>query len=80
VWNPGFLPEGLNIKDLSGPHPSIARNPVIASFFFRAGLMERWGTGTLRMIEECKKLGAKRRVWKKESGGIKVTLYAHAVK
>jgi ATP-dependent DNA helicase RecG len=76
IWNPGLLPEGIKIADLSKQHASIARNPLIADSFFRAGLMERWGSGTLRMIDECKRLGTKPPLWKAISGGISVTLYA----
>ncbi len=30
-------------------------NPDIANTFFRAGFIEAWGRGTLKIIKECKK-------------------------
>lgn len=54
VSSPGKLPEGLTIADLSrNPHPSKLRNPLIASAFYFAQIVERWGSGTLRMASEC---------------------------
>lgn len=54
VSSPGSLPEGLTIADLSrNPHPSKLRNPLLASAFYFAEIVERWGSGTLRMAEEC---------------------------
>ncbi|HET6386446.1 MAG TPA: ATP-binding protein [Armatimonadota bacterium] len=34
-------------------HPSRPRNPLLAVAFHRARLIEHWGTGTLRMVQEC---------------------------
>jgi len=31
--------------------------PIIADFFHRAGLIEKWGRGTNRVIEMCRKAG-----------------------
>ncbi len=36
-------------------HPSVPYNPAVANGFFRAGLIEAWGRGTLRMIDDCEK-------------------------
>ncbi|MEI8191153.1 MAG: RNA-binding domain-containing protein, partial [candidate division NC10 bacterium] len=49
IWNPGGLPATLKPADLLRDHDSIPRNPKIASAFFFAGLIEQWGTGTIRM-------------------------------
>lgn len=51
IWNSGALIQPLKISDLSIQHQSIPRNPLIAEAFFNANLIEKWGTGTLRMIE-----------------------------
>jgi ATP-dependent DNA helicase RecG len=50
VWNPGSLPYDLSVEDLYHPHRSRPRNKRLAEAFFRAGLIEAWGTGTLRII------------------------------
>jgi len=59
VWNPGTLPPTLTIESLYREHPSFPRNPKIAMAFYRARLIEHWGTGTLRMIDACDRLGIK---------------------
>jgi ATP-dependent DNA helicase RecG len=50
VWNPGMLPSDLTIEQLYHEHASHPRNPRLAAAFHHAGLIERWGTGTLRII------------------------------
>jgi ATP-dependent DNA helicase RecG len=59
VWNPGTLPPSLTIESLYREHPSLPRNPKVALAFYRARLIEHWGTGTLRMAEACDRLGVK---------------------
>lgn len=44
---------GIRAEMLSGDHPSILRNPLIASAFHRTGAVEVWGRGTNRVIEAC---------------------------
>lgn len=51
VWNPGALPPSLSLDALYEEHASHPRNKRIADVFHRARLIERWGTGTLRMAE-----------------------------
>ena len=53
VRNPGGLPEGLTVEELKRDHDSFPRNPSIADCFFLVKLIERWGTGTNRMISLC---------------------------
>ena len=59
VWNPGTLPPSLTIESLYREHPSLPRNPKIALAFYRARLIEHWGTGTLRMADACAGTGIK---------------------
>lgn len=54
IWNAGHLPENWTISKLKTKHSSQPNNPDIANCFFRAGLIEAWGQGTLRIIKECK--------------------------
>lgn len=51
--NPGGLPESLRIEDLKREHRSVLRNRKIAEVLFYAGFIEQWGSGTLRMMQEC---------------------------
>ncbi len=57
VWNPGALPAGVTVADLHREHDSVRRNPRLAEALFLAGLVEKWGTGTLRMIAACRSAG-----------------------
>lgn len=56
-WNAGQLPETWTVADLLKEHPSMPFNPDIATTFFRAGLIEAWGRGTLKIIRECLEAG-----------------------
>ncbi len=51
VWNPGTLPPDLSVEALYREHPSRPRNPYLALALHRARLLERWGSGTLRIVE-----------------------------
>lgn len=53
-WNAGNLPSSLSLLELFQEHDSIPRNRKIAEAFFYAGFIERWGSGTLRIIETLK--------------------------
>ena len=69
VWNQGVMPERLNIEKLREKHPSIPFNPAIANTFFRAGLIEAWGRGTVKMIEDCTAYGIAEPIYKYDVGG-----------
>lgn len=53
-WNEGQLPENWTVEKLTQKHPSKPNNPDIANTFFRAGYIESWGRGTIKMINACK--------------------------
>jgi ATP-dependent DNA helicase RecG len=72
VWNPGTLPHDLSLEDLYQTHHSRPRNKLIANVFHRAGLIERWGTGTLRIVEACQERGMSRPDFRSEKGLFKV--------
>ncbi|MEN9609653.1 MAG: hypothetical protein RLZZ628_467 [Bacteroidota bacterium] len=57
IWNEGQLPDHWTIEKLLLKHPSKPYNPAIANVFFKAGLIEAWGRGTLRMLDDCKLAG-----------------------
>lgn len=56
-------------------HPSIRRNPLIAEVFYYASLIERWGTGTTRIVQLCTKRGLPTPIFEEYSGGIRTTLF-----
>ncbi len=57
IWNEGRLPENWTVEKLLQKHSSKPRNPDIANAFFRAGYIEAWGRGTIKIAEQCKKHG-----------------------
>jgi ATP-dependent DNA helicase RecG len=77
IWitNPGGLPEGITLEELSRPHKSRLRNPQIAKAFYLAGLIEQYGSGTVRMIEWMKEAGLPEPEYKEEQGGFSVYFY-----
>lgn len=58
VWNSGSLPPELNVDDLKKPHTSFPANPLLANTLYFADYVQRAGSGTLEMIEQCRVQGA----------------------
>lgn len=73
IWNAGSLPSSLTADELFYEHDSVPRNRKIAEVFFYMGLIERWGSGTLRMIDELKTAGLPQPQFESESGRFRVT-------
>jgi len=63
VVSPGGLPFGLAPADLFVPHGSRPWNPNIMACFFRRGIVEQLGSGTLRMVRLCAEAGIGRPVF-----------------
>lgn len=51
IMSPGTLPANFTPESLYGPHRSEPWNPLIADVFFRRGIVEKWGRGTLEMVK-----------------------------
>ena len=75
LWNEGTLPNDIKIADLKKSHPSRPRNELLADVFFKAGLIETWGRGTIKIANECKKAGLPEPEFKEEFGGFSVCFY-----
>lgn len=73
IWNIGELPPPLTPEDLRGNHRSVLRNPLIAQTFYFAGLIERWGSGTLRIIELCRQQDLPEPEFQNRQGGFLVS-------
>ncbi len=53
IWNSGQLPSDWTLERLLGKHSSQPFNPDVANAFFRAGMIEAWGRGIERIMQEC---------------------------
>lgn len=68
IVNSGELYGNLKVEDLAKTHKSVLRNPDIANTLFALKYIEMAGSGTLRIIEECRKNGNPLPQWKSEQG------------
>ena len=57
VTSSGSLHFGLTPDKLFAPHESRPWNPLIAGTFYRRGVIERWGSGTLKIAEQVSAAG-----------------------
>lgn len=51
ITSSGTLHFGLTPEALFGPHESLPWNPLIAGAFYRRGIIEAWGRGTIKMAQ-----------------------------
>lgn len=72
-WNSGELPGLLTIEALRKTHSSHPRNKKIADVFYKSGLIEAWGSGTMKMIDDCRNVGLPEPIFEERDGGILVT-------
>lgn len=74
MMNPGRLLPPLNAQALLKPHASRQRNRKIAEMLYYAGLIERWGSGTLEMASRCSQAGLPSPEFREDQGLLWVTL------
>jgi len=75
LWNEGNLPEGLHIESLKTNHSSRPKNPIIADVCFKAGYIDSWGRGTLKIFNSCQEAELPEPTIEAKDGGILVTLF-----
>jgi ATP-dependent DNA helicase RecG len=68
IWNPGTLPPSLTIESLSKTHSSQPGNPLIAEPLFLAKYIEKAGTGTADIFDNCREAGLRLPVFRLEGG------------
>lgn len=73
VWSHGVLPFGQRPEQLKKPHTSQPRNPIIANVFYRCGLIEQWGRGTQKIVEQCVRAGHPEPEFAEQAGAVVVT-------
>ncbi|NJL29891.1 MAG: AAA family ATPase [Thermoanaerobaculia bacterium] len=57
ITSSGTLHFGLTPEALFGPHESMPWNPLIAGAFYRRGIIETWGRGTIKMAQLTQQAG-----------------------
>ncbi len=75
VANPGSLPAELTPESLRHPHASIPRNPRICEAFFLTRYIEKFGTGTLMMIDESAAAGLPPPVFEPRDAEFRATVW-----
>ena len=76
VTSSGTLHFGLTPEKLFAPHESLPWNPLIARTFYRRGIIEEWGRGTLKMAELTTSAGLPRPEIE-DSGGCVTVCFRH---
>ena len=56
-------------------HPSFPRNKLLATVFYFAGFIEKWGSGTKRMVKLLKEQNLPEPDFKEFAGGLSVVFY-----
>jgi ATP-dependent DNA helicase RecG len=75
IFNPGKLPSALTIADLKKAHSSYPRNKLIATTFYRVGLIEEWGSGIQRMINALKEENLAEPEFEEQGEGFVIKLF-----
>jgi ATP-dependent DNA helicase RecG len=78
VENPGLLPFGLTVADLS-LGVSKLRNRVIGRALHELGLVEQWGSGIQRVISACREAGLAAPTFEEIGFRFRVTLFIEQV-
>lgn len=78
--NEGKLPPEVPIEKLKTNHLSKPGNPLVADVFYKAGFIESWGRGTLKIIEKCLEQGLPEPDFNEDHGVFTVTLYKTELK
>ena len=79
-YNPGKLYGGITITDLlSGNYSSKTRNKLIARAFKEVGLIERYGSGIMRIQKICHEYGVKEPFFEEWMQGFRVVLFKEEI-
>lgn len=76
VTSSGSLHFGLTPEMLFEPHESLPWNPLIARTFYRRGMIEEWGRGTLKMAEVAIAAGLPHPEIADRGGGVTVRFWS----
>ncbi len=70
LYDPDNLPSGWTLNSLLDTYESMPHNPRIANAFFRAGLIEAWGSGVSKIVGACQSAGTTTPQWKRIPDGL----------
>jgi ATP-dependent DNA helicase RecG len=76
ISSTGPLRFGLRPADLLTPHPSLPWNPTIANVFYRRGIIEKWGRGTIKISELTQRAGLVRPEFHQRGGEVVVRFFS----
>ena len=74
IWNEGELPLGYTEETLMGRHSSKPRNRNIANAMFKAGFIDTWGRGYMKIREGFEAAGIPMPKVQNFCGGVRVTV------
>ena len=77
ITSSGTLHFGLTVDALFQPHESLPWNPLMARVFYRRGIIESWGRGTLKMAELTEQAGLPRPQIEEVGGCVTVRFRLH---
>lgn len=75
IMNEGKLPPEVPVEKLKTEHLSKPRNTLLADVFYKAGFIESWGRGTIKIMEKCREQGLPEPDFEEEYGVMKVVFY-----
>lgn len=78
ITNSGSLPSGMTAEDLKRGFISRPVNPDMAYVFFLRGLVEYWGLGTRKILDECLAAGLPEPTWEVAAGRVRLRIASAA--
>lgn len=75
IMNEGKLPPEVPIEKLKTEHLSKPRNTLLADVFYKAGFIESWGRGTIKIMEKCQDQGLPEPDFEEDHGVFVVKFY-----
>jgi len=75
MMNEGKFPPEVPVEKLKTEHISKPRNVLLAGAFYKAGFIESWGRGTIKIVEKCLEQGLPEPDFKEEFGVVTVQFY-----
>lgn len=75
IMNEGKFPPEVPVEKLKTEHLSKPKNVLLAGVFYKAGFIESWGRGTIKIVEKCLEQGLPEPDFREEFGVVTVQFY-----